>query len=1115
MLRDGGINARGAELDIEHQAVTTDAPARHVPPPQARAPRMPRVYYLSPLLAGPLSWWRAHFERIARLGFDHVLIAPPFATGPSGDIFLPADYQRVNHSLEWPGDADAALSAIASDCAAFGLTPLLDVVLDQVAAGSPLAAANPDLFATPDERAALDPRGPGGNFEAARLRPGAPGVSEAWAERLGGWLHMGIGGFRIVSPGAVPPTTLRALIASVRRHTADALLLGWTPGANLQALAGADFDFVFSSLPWWDFRAEWFWTELEALSRIGPIIAAPEAPFGPRLATTCHDPASLRPIYDRNLSFAALLGAGWMMPMGFEFASPRRMDPACDAAEDFSRVEHAASFDLSERIAALNRVRDIEPTLASARPPVMLAGAGSACLALLRGVTRHAHQADRASLLLANADPSRRHSCAASTLVEAAGGAFARFEAVLPRTDAMLSPGDTAMLEPGEVALYRAVPTPPAATDRPPLRETAEAACAAPRIAIEAIAPSVEGGPFPAKRIAGETVTVEADVIADGHDVLGVALLWRPAGDKEWREVRMQPLGNDRWQARFPVARIGAYEFTVEAWRDAFGSFRDELGKKHSAGVNTALEVQEGVALVAETAGGAVREFAQRLERSAEEERRILLLSPEVAELMAAADPRPFRVRAEPTLRIEAERTAARFASWYEIFPRSMSDDPHRHGNFADVIRHLPRIRDMGFDVLYFPPIHPIGRTNRKGRNNSLQPATDDPGSPYAIGGAEGGHDAIHPELGTLQEFHRLRDAAEQEGMELALDFAIQCSPDHPWLRDHKDWFDWRPDGSLRYAENPPKKYEDIVNVDFYAPGAVPDLWIALCDVVLFWAGEGVRLFRVDNPHTKPLPFWEWMIGEVRARYPDAIFLAEAFTRPKVMYRLAKVGFSQSYTYFTWRNTKLELIEYFEELTTTAPKEFFRPHLFVNTPDINPIFLQGSGRAGFLIRAALATTLSGLWGMYNGFELCEARPLPGREEYADSEKYQIRAWDWDRPGNIVAEITRLNRIRQTNPALQTHLNVTFHNAFNDAILYYEKATPDRSNVLLVAVSLDPHNAQEADFEAPLWNWGLSDDAALEAEDLVRGTRTVWTGKRQHVRLDPAMPYAIWRARPAG
>ncbi len=422
----------------------------------------------------------------------------------------------------------------------------------------------------------------------------------------------------------------------------------------------------------------------------------------------------------------------------------------------------------------------------------------------------------------------------------------------------------------------------------------------------------------------------------------------------------------------------------------------------------------------------------------------------------------------------------------------------------------------MGFDTLYFPPIHPIGRVNRKGRNNSLKAQADEPGSPYAIGAAEGGHDAIHPELGTLEDFRRLRDAARAHGLELALDFAIQCAPDHPWLKEHPDWFSWRPDGSLRYAENPPKKYEDIVNVDFYADAAIPDLWMALRDVVIFWRKEGVRSFRVDNPHTKPFSFWEWLIKDVQARFPDTIFLSEAFTQPKIMNHLAKIGFTQSYTYFTWRTAKAELQAYLIELTQGPPRDFFRPHFFVNTPDINPFFLQRSGRAGFLIRAALATTLSGLWGMYSGFELCEAAPIPGREEYLDSEKYQLRQRDFSQPGNIIREITQLNQLRRENPALHSHLGLSFHNAFNDQVIYFSKTTPGRDNVILVAISLDPFHAQDADIEVPLWTWGQPDDAALDVTDLLHHHRFVWTGKRQHIHLEPTtLPYAIWRIRPLG
>lgn len=481
---------------------------------------------------------------------------------------------------------------------------------------------------------------------------------------------------------------------------------------------------------------------------------------------------------------------------------------------------------------------------------------------------------------------------------------------------------------------------------------------------------------------------------------------------------------------------------------------------------------------------------------------------------MNKADRRPFRLRSTASA-VDAERKEAAFASWYQIFPRSQSGDPNRHGTFDDVIPRLPAIRDMGFDVLYFPPIHPIGSTNRKGRNNSLKAGPDDPGSPYAIGSEEGGHDAIHPELGEFEDFRRLVEEACRHGLEIALDLAIQASPDHPWLKEHPGWFDWRPDGTIKYAENPPKKYEDIVNVDFYTKDALPSLWLELRDIVQLWVDQGVKLFRVDNPHTKPFPFWEWLIGDIRARHPDVIFLSEAFTKPKVMYRLAKIGFSQSYTYFTWRNAKWELEQYMRELTETAPKEFFRPHFFVNTHDINPDFLQNAPRPAFLIRAALAATLSGLWGVYNGFELCEGRPDAKRKEYADSEKYEIRAWDYDRPGNIIAEIRMLNRIRNENLALHSHLGLTLLNASNDNILFFEKASRARDNVLLIAISLDPHNFQQSDVELPLWKWSLGDGGALDAEDLVAGHRFRWNGKWQRVSFNPQiLPFAIWRVRAA-
>ena len=578
------------------------------------------------------------------------------------------------------------------------------------------------------------------------------------------------------------------------------------------------------------------------------------------------------------------------------------------------------------------------------------------------------------------------------------------------------------------------------------------------------------------------------------------------------------PLGNDRWQATFAPKRIGRHLYTIEAWRDDYASLVHEISVKHKAGVDIALELTEARQYLEAVNAKAVPcnttalgRALQTLHGTDTEASVQALGASATVKAVAASAERAFRVQ-HPPLPLEIERPQAEFASWYELFPRSQSGDVNRHGTFDDVISRLADIREMGFDVLTSRrSTH--WREEPQGPQQLLTPAPGDFGSPYAIGSHEGGHDAIHPLLGTLDDFRRLVAAAHENGLEIALDFAIQCSPDHPWLREHPDWFKWRPDGSIKYAENPPKKYQDIVNVDFYG-GDPSGLWTALRDIVLFWAEQGVRIFRVDNPHTKPLPFWQWMIADVRARYPDVIFLSEAFTRPKMMYRLAKIGFSQSYTYFTWRNSKQEFVDYLTELTTTEVKEFFRPHFFVNTPDINPYFLQASGRPGFLIRAALAATLSGLWGVYSGFELCESEPLPGREEYLDFEKYEIRVRDHHAPGNIVAEIAALNRIRKAHPALHSHLGVTFYNAFNDQVLLYGKRAPNSADMILIAVSLDPHHVQEATFELPLWEWKLPDHGSLYVEDLMRGGGSIWTGKLQRVRLDPAdLPFAIWRVAP--
>jgi len=890
--------------------------------------------------------------------------------------------------------------------------------------------------------------------------------------RLAAWCEAGIAGFRCLAAHHAPPDAWSRLIGFVRRRHPGVSFLAFAHGATPELLAGlapCGFDAAASSSCWWDFRGGWIDDDAARVGALGPVMALAEPPSGPRAEGRARS---------RALLLAAHYAPVWLMRLGFEAG-------------------------LESEIARCNARRRAEPGLFAGSPARLVSAPGAEIAVLARG-SYH----DPGLVLALNPDLDRPSVLPAEAVLPEIGGAGG---GLLAEGEAEpIGPGRALRLEPGEGRVLRFVASRAIVSASRPRGAPKGELAAAPRIAIEAVSPSVEGGRFPARRIAGEMARVEADLISDGHGRLAADLLWRPADAGAWERTPMAALANDRYAASFPLARMGRYLFTIEAWHDRFASLVEEIGKKRDALVPVALEVEEAIALIRNVPERA-RKLLARLEKAEPEERLALVTEPGVAALMRAEAARSFLVRLEPALPIEAERPAAAFASWYELFPRSQSGDPTRHGTFADVIAELPAIRAMGFDVLYFPPIHPIGRVHRKGRNNALLAELDDPGSPYAIGSAEGGHDAIHPALGTLEDFHLLRRAAEAEGIEIALDFAIQCAPDHPWVRTHPEWFEWRPDGSIRYAENPPKRYEDIVNVSFYAPGAVPALWDALRDIVRFWLEQGVRTFRVDNPHTKPLPFWEWMIADVRARDPDVIFLSEAFTRPTMMYRLAKIGFSQSYTYFTWRNTKHELTSYFTELAAKPLADFFRPHLFVNTPDINPFFLQQGGRPAFLVRAALAATLSGLWGMYSGFELCEAEALPGREEYLDSEKYQLRPRDRNRPGNITAEIARLNQIRRANPALHGNRGLEFLNAFDDSVLYYARTSRDGRNALLVAVNLDPHRAVEAEIEIPLWRFGLPDQASLGAEELMEGRKLVWHGKRQRIRLDPArMPFAVWR-----
>jgi starch synthase (maltosyl-transferring) len=617
----------------------------------------------------------------------------------------------------------------------------------------------------------------------------------------------------------------------------------------------------------------------------------------------------------------------------------------------------------------------------------------------------------------------------------------------------------------------------------------------------------------------GETFEVGAVILREGHEALAAVLRYRPVKDTAWHETRMEPLGNDRWVGRFALTENTRYVYTIEAYADAYRTWAEDLRKRVAAGMEVGSELLEGAALLRQTLSRATGADRRRLEaclaafEGAEGPvaRARLLLAEEVAGLVEAYPDRSGATRYDRELEVVVDRPRARFAAWYELFPRSQSRVPGAHGTFKDCLDRLADLDAMGFDVVYLPPIHPIGRSFRKGTNNRLTAEPGDPGSPWAIGNEDGGHKAVEPALGSLDDFRALVRAARDRGMEIALDYALQCSPDHPYVRDHPEWFHARPDGTIKYAENPPKKYQDIYPLNFYGD-EWEEQWEEWKSVILYWVEQGVKIFRVDNPHTKPVQFWQWMIREVQREHPEVLFLSEAFTRPKMMRALAKAGFSQSYTYFTWRNFKWELEEYFTELTQGPMKEYFRGNLFPNTPDINPEFLQTGGRPAFIIRAVLAATLSSVYGIYSGFELCEATPLPGREEYMDSEKYQLRAWDWDRPGNIRELITRLNQIRRENPALQEYDNLRFHLTDSDQVLFYEKSSADGKNTLFVAVNLDPFDTHEATLFFPMPSVGVGEHEAWQADELVLGGLHLWQGSHQRVRLDPATPARIWRVR---
>ena len=640
-------------------------------------------------------------------------------------------------------------------------------------------------------------------------------------------------------------------------------------------------------------------------------------------------------------------------------------------------------------------------------------------------------------------------------------------------------------------------------------------------VVIENIEPSLDGGRYPIKRVVGQELKVSGDIFKDGHEQMCAVLKWRKQGEADWHQTPMKQAENDRWEAICHFIENALHEYTIEAWEDPFKSWQVEYGKKYGAGnLDLRTELDEASILAEKAASRATLKqdkerlltFSKQFKSADAHFGAQLAKNPELSGLMAAWPDLSLSTEYRPYLRAFVDRPQALFAAWYEFFPRSAEGKANSGSKFRDCLPRVDDAKAMGFDVIYFPPVHPIGFTARKGKNNSVTCEPGDPGVPYAIGSKFGGHKAVEPELGTLDDFDWLVGEIKARGMEVALDFAINSSPDHPYVKEHPEWFFHRPDGTIKYAENPPKKYQDVYPLNFHNPDW-RDLWEEMKDIILFWVRHHVRIFRVDNPHTKPNAFWEWLIADLQKEYPDVIFLAEAFTRPKMMKSLAKMGYTQSYTYFTWRNSKWDITQYLTELTQTEMKYYFRANFFPNTPDILPTFLQTGGRPAFLIRAVLATTLTTVYGIYSGFELCENVPVPGKEEYLNSEKYQFKERDWNAPGNIKDYITKLNKIRNQNRALHEYENLRFHTVENEQIIFYSKATEGLDSIILVLVNLDPYNSQSGFAYVPLESFGINGNDPFQMEDLLTGEEFVWNGRRNFVMLDPhARPAHVFKLR---
>jgi starch synthase (maltosyl-transferring) len=1081
-----------------------------------------RIYNLFPTLAGTVRQWTTHLPQIAAMRFNAVYLNPFHYPGFSGSLYAVKDYYRLNPRFRGnePEDDDGLLRGFTEAARAHGLRVIMDLVVNHTSKDSELVIKNPHWFARDAggnvmSPYATDPADPSrktiwGDLAELDYRPPQQHeILDFFRQLVRHYIGLGFGGFRCDAAYKVPAEVWRGLIDDAKTVCPDVVFCAENLGAPKEAvlaLANAGFDYLFNSVKWWDFESPWLLEQYEDFRRIAPSIGFPESHDTDRLVNELiaagTPEAQIEPRYRQAYGFAAAYSTGVMMPMGFEHGWSRRLDVVSSRDDD----PEPKRFDLSAFIAEVNAMKKAVPALNEEGPQRLLTSQDDPLI----GLERKTRRGDERAFVFVNTQEQEIREIA----LESLGVDISSLTDL--SLDSNSTFGSRLVVAPLGVRVLRAASARPERAVAPHPLWQPEA-----RIHIEEVYPELDGGRYPVKRILGDRFEVWADIFRDGHDKLRAVLRYQ-CENQGWHEAPFEFFDNDRWVARLQLDAVGLWQYTIEAWTDHFESWRDEVEKKRAADQSIELELVEGQAILEATLQQAGTGDASRIRDTLRDfavsdttRRTELLLSPGVRELMARCSLRSDPVRYRRELEVVVDRKAARFAAWYEMFPRSQGIAPGKGATFDDCIARLPEIARLGFDVVYLVPIHPIGRINRKGKDNSTVAQPGDPGSPYAIGSPEGGHRSVNPELGTLADFRRFVGAAEALGMEVALDFAIQTAPDHPWVREHPEWFHFRPDGTIKYAENPPKKYEDIVNVDFDNPDR-EGLWAELRDTILFWIGQGVRTFRVDNPHTKPLPFWEWLIREVKGRCPEAIFLSEAFTRPKMMRALAKAGFSQSYTYFTWRNTKSELTEYLTELMSYPAKEYFRPNFFTNTPDILPVFLQEGGRPAFRIRLALAATLSPVYGIYNGFELCENTPIPGREEYLHSEKYEYKVWDWDRPGHIKDDIAALNRLRRNNPVMQEFFSLRFLSCADPNVLAYARISPDRTNAVIAVVNLDPFGVHEDTVELPLSEIGLTADAEFSLEEAFTRSAVICRGAYQRFRLDPevnpALVFGIRRSR---